>query len=208
MKADLQERVLDAVCRTLDEHAAQFDALDEAIGDGDHGTNLKRVGAAIAAKKKQLVGGQPGEMLKALAALVRSEGSGAGGTYYAALLQGMAETAPEGAVDLPALVRMLDAGVEAVQDAGGARKGDKTMLDVLVPVADALRTAVAHGRTDELGGRLIAAAGHGLHHTSRIEAKKGLAADLGPASVNHLDPGACSSALLIGAVVAVFEPRA
>ena len=60
MKADLQERVLDAICRTLDEHSAQFDALDEAIGDGDHGTNLKRVGAAIAAKKKQLVGGQPG----------------------------------------------------------------------------------------------------------------------------------------------------
>jgi len=208
MNADLQERLLDAICRTLDQHAAQFDALDEAIGDGDHGTNMKAVAAAIAADKTPFVGVKPAQALRSLAALFRKESEGAGGRCYAALLEGMATNAPVGSVDLPALVRMVDAGIEEVQDAGGARKGDKTMLDVLVPVADALRTAVAHGRTENLGGRLIAAAGHGLHMTSRIEAKKGLAADLGPASVNHLDPGACSSALLVGAVVAVFEPRA
>ena len=63
------------------------------------------------------------------------------------------------------------------------------MLDVLLPVAQTLKRLIAEGRTDELGARLVAAAAHGLHQTTQMEAKRGLAADLGVASVNRLDPG-------------------
>jgi hypothetical protein len=52
---------------------------------------------------------------------------------------------------------------------------------------------------------MLAAAAHGLHATTHMVARHGLAADLGPASVNRLDPGACSCALLIGAVLGVLD---
>ena len=97
------------------------------------------------------------------------------------------------------------AGVAAVEAKGRAAKGDKTLLDVLIPVAQAVESLVAEGRTEQLGGRMVAAAAHGLHATTHMVARHGLAADLGPASVNRLDPGACSCALLVGALVSALE---
>ena len=101
---------------------------------------------------------------------------------------------------------MLQAGVEAIQAKGGARKGEKTLLDVLIPVAQGVRSLVAAGNTGQLGARIVAAAAHGLHRTTQMEAKHGLAADLGAASINRLDAGACSCALLFGAAVGALEP--
>ena len=105
---------------------------------------------------------------------------------------------------------MLDAGVASVRAEGGAAKGDKTMVDVLLPVALGVRSQLASGHPEGIGARIVAAAAHGLHGTTHMEAKHGLAADLGVASVNRLDPGACSCALLFGAAVGALEaePRA
>jgi len=100
---------------------------------------------------------------------------------------------------------MLRVGVAAVQAKGGGRKGDKTLLDVLVPVSQVVDSLVVENRTEQLGARMVAAAAHGLHATTHLQARHGLAADLGPASVNRLDPGACSCALLIGAFVGALE---
>ena len=102
---------------------------------------------------------------------------------------------------------MLDAGLAAVRAEGGAEAGDKTMLDVLEPVAHALRGELAEGRAAAaIASRVMAAAAFGLHRTSRLVARHGRAAELGAASVNHLDPGALSAALIVGAVVGVLEP--
>ena len=79
----------------------------------------------------------------------------------------------------PTLVAMLEAGVEAVQAEGGAVKGDKTLLDVLIPVAQGVRSQVAGGDPAGIGARIVAAAAHGLHATTHMEAKHGLAAGLG-----------------------------
>jgi len=109
------------------------------------------------------------------------------------------------AVDGKALVAMLEAGAQAVQEAGGAVKGDKTLLDVLIPVAQGVRSQIDAGNPSGIGARIIAAAAHGLHGTTHLEAKKGLAAGLGSASINRIDPGACSCALLFGAAVGLLE---
>jgi dihydroxyacetone kinase len=100
---------------------------------------------------------------------------------------------------------MLEAAVQAVKAAGGANKGDKTLLDVLIPVTQGVRSQIEAGDPAGIGARIVAAAAHGLHGTSHLEAKKGLAAALGPASVNRIDPGACSCALLFGAAVGALE---
>jgi dihydroxyacetone kinase-like protein len=81
------------------------------------------------------------------------------------------------------------------------------MLDVLCPVADTLRELVNNGEVSDVDERIIAAAGHALHRTSLMEAKRGRASFLGARSVGHIDPGACSSALLIGAVIGVLAPQ-
>jgi phosphoenolpyruvate---glycerone phosphotransferase subunit DhaL len=199
-------RILDAAANVIAERAGELDLLDAAIGDGDHGTNLARGLAAAMARKGELAAAGLPQALRSLAGLIASETGGDGGRIYAAFLKGMAGAAPEGAVDVAALAAMVRAGVEAAQTAGEVRVGEKTLLDVLGPVAQALSAGAAEGRMEGLGSRVMAAAAHGLHRTSRIAARHGLAAGLGEASVNHLDPGAWSSALLVGAVVGVLEP--
>jgi hypothetical protein len=73
-------------------------------------------------------------------------------------------------------------------------------------VSQSVRSLLAADNTEQLGDRIVAAAAHGLHQTTHMEAKHGLAADLGVASVNRLDAGACSCALLFGAAVGALEP--
>ena len=205
MDDQLVARLVDAMHATIQSRTTELDALDEAIGDGDHGTNLARGFAAVAAAKPQLAGLPLGQALQRIGRTLADESGGAGGRLYGALFSGMGSAAP-GQVPGPGeLAAMLQAGIDAVQAEGGAKKGDKTLLDVLVPVSQSLQGLVAQGRTDQLGARVLAAAAHGLHATTHLQAKHGLAADLGTASINRLDPGACSCALLVGAVVGALE---
>jgi dihydroxyacetone kinase-like protein len=202
---DLFVRLIQAAHRTIESHAVELDALDEAIGDGDHGSNLARGLAAVAARSSEFQRQPLGAALQQVGTILAKETGGAGGTFYGALFRGMGEAAPATQPSVGDLSQMLKAGIAVVQAEGQAVKGDKTLLDVLLPVSQSLQMLVAEGRSDQLGARMVAAAGHGLHATTHMEAKRGLAADLGVASVNRLDPGACSCALVIGAVVGVLE---
>lgn len=206
MNAELLARLIDTAHATIEGHAAQLDALDEAIGDGDHGTNLTRGLAALRAGRDELAGLPLGAALERMGETLADATGGDGGRFYGALLTGMGRAASSADALSPSqLAGMLRAGVAAVETKGRAAKGDKTLLDVLVPVAQAVESLVAEGRTEQLGGRMVAAAAHGLHATTHMVARHGLAADLGPASVNRLDPGACSCALLVGALVSALE---
>ncbi|MFO1073534.1 MAG: DAK2 domain-containing protein [Geminicoccaceae bacterium] len=208
MTTELLTRLIEAADTTISGHAAQLDALDEAIGDGDHGTNLARGLAVLNEQRQQLAAMPLAQALDHAAVVIEREVGGAGGTFYAALLIGMARAAPAGNPGLADLAAMLRAGVAAVQAKGHARKGEKTLVDVLLPSAQVLDALVAEGRTDQIGARVLAAAAHGLHSTTHMIAKHGLAAALEAASVNRLDAGACSCALLIGACVGVLEQPA
>ncbi|MFZ1428694.1 MAG: DAK2 domain-containing protein [Geminicoccaceae bacterium] len=205
MDAQTLAQLVDAMHGTINGHIAQLDALDEAIGDGDHGTNLARGLDAVLAERQRLIALPLGDALQEAGWIVERETGGDGGTYYGLLLKAAGAAAPAGAPSPDELFAMLQAGIEAVQAKGGARKGEKTMLDVLIPVAQGMRSVLASGRTEQLGGRIIAAAAHGLHATTHMQAKHGLAADLGVASVNRMDAGACSCALLFGAIVGALE---
>ena len=197
--------LIEAMHGTIQGHAVQLDALDQAIGDGDHGTNLTKGLAALATQRERLGGLPLAAALREAGEILNAEVGGDGGRIYAALCRGMAEAAPAGAVGSAELAAMLDAGVAAVKAEGGAAKGDKTLLDVLLPVAQGVRSQISIGQPEGIGARIVAAAAHGLHGTTHLQAKHGLAADLGVASVNRIDPGACSCALLFGAVVGALE---
>jgi dihydroxyacetone kinase-like protein len=197
-------RLIEAMHATIQSHAIQLDALDEALGDGDHGTNLARAFAALSSQRDRLGALPLAEALVQAAEVLEREAGGDGGKYYGALCRGMGSSAT-GVGDASSLIAMLEAGVKAVQAAGGAAKGDKTLLDVLIPVTQGVRSQIAAGDPGGIAARIVAAAAHGLHGTTHLEAKRGLAAALGSASVNRIDPGACSCALLFGAAVGVLE---
>jgi dihydroxyacetone kinase-like protein len=205
VQPDLIARLIDATSEVIESHADALTALDQAIGDGDHGTNMARGFREIAAQKPVLESLPLNEMLKKAGMTLVMKVGGAAGPLYGSLLMDMGKAMPEGAPTLAGAADMLDAGIAAVKRRGKSERGEKTMLDVLCPVAEALRGAAERGDVEDVGTRVVSAAAHALHRTSYIKATKGRASFLGERSVGHIDPGACSSALLIGAVVRVLE---
>ena len=201
-------RLIEAMHGTIQGHAIQLDALDEAIGDGDHGTNLVKAFAALSSQRDRLAAMPLADGLVAGRRHCRARGRrrrrqvlrravprhGHGGRRQGRLVQ-------------PISRPCSTPGVAAVRAEGGAAKGDKTLLDVLLPVAQGVRSQIAGGQPEGIGARIVAAAAHGLHATTHMQAKHGLAADLGVASVNRIDPGACSCALLFGAAVGALEAK-
>lgn len=194
----------------LHEQAAALTALDQAIGDGDHGTNMDRGFSAIRA----LVDGDrpEGDQARAVAGarlrtagrtLISTVGGAAGPLYGTALMRAgtaIADAAPDaGAGEV--IVAALDAAIAGVQQLGKAVTGEKTMLDALVPAAEAGREAAA---TDmdvaAVAAAMAETAEAGALATIPMLATKGRASYLGDRSVGHQDPGATSSALLLRAL--------
>lgn len=207
MQNELMLRLIEGATATIESHAEQLTRLDQAIGDGDHGINMARGFKELAAQKEAIAALPLPEALKRIGMTLVMKVGGASGPLYGTLFIEMGKAAPDGPPGAGDIVTMLDAGVKGVMARGKAEPGMKTMLDVLCPVRDAMRDLVANGQVDDLDQRVIAIAGHSLHRTGEMEARRGRASFLGPRSVGHLDPGACSSALLIGAIVGVLFPQ-
>src|SRR5688572_12550798 len=132
----------------LHDQAATLTALDQAIGDGDHGTNMDRGFAAIAAS---LDGGPPegdGELGVGAArlrtagrTLISTVGGAAGPLYGTALMRagGAISALPGDTSGSEALLAGLDAAIGGVQSLGKGVAGEKTMLDALMPALAAGR---------------------------------------------------------------------
>ena len=168
------------------EHRAELVALDTAIGDGDHGTNMDRGMRAAIEKLDATDGDDIGALLKAVAMALISKVGGAAGPLYGTLFLQMGNKAAgrDGARS-----RRLDGGAAGRRrwrhGARQGRPGDKTMVDALVPAVEALRD----GDGDSALRRSADAAEEGMRATTPLEARKGRASYLGPRSVGHQDPG-------------------
>jgi phosphoenolpyruvate---glycerone phosphotransferase subunit DhaL len=198
---------LSAYAAVIAENRAELVKLDTAIGDGDHGTNMDRGMRKAVEKLDAVEGDDIGALLKAVGmALVSSVGGAAGPLYGTLFLQmGMASAGKE-ELDLAGWTEALEAGVKGVQARGKAEPGDKTMIDALLPAVEALEAAASDGA--ELGAALrrsADAAEEGMRATIPLEARRGRASYLGPRSVDHQDPGATSSYLLLEAAASTFE---
>jgi dihydroxyacetone kinase-like protein len=183
------------------EHRAELVALDTAIGDGDHGTNMDRGMRAAIEKLDATEGDDIGALLKAVAmALISKVGGAAGPLYGTLFLQMGNKAAGRTELDVAGWTEALQAGVDGVKARGKAEPGDKTMLDALLPALDALRAGDGDGALE----RSADAAEEGMRATTPLEARKGRASYLGPRSVGHQDPGATSAHLLVRAAATRF----
>ena len=191
---DLSKALIDKVCHTVISHADELTVLDQAIGDGDHGINMRRGFEAVLGEAESLAAKPLPEALKAAGMQLVMKVGGASGPLYGTLFLTLGKELPEapGPADAE---KALDAAISAVMARGKSRPGQKTMLDVLAPV----QRALAAGGDDLLAG-LPDAADAAAEATIPMQAEKGRASFLGERSIGHMDPGARSSALMVRAV--------
>jgi dihydroxyacetone kinase-like protein len=189
-----RKALIEAVATAVIAHADELTALDQAIGDGDHGINMKRGFEAVLADIDAHAAKPLPEALKAIGMALVMKVGGASGPLYGTLAMTLGK-------ELPAeptrddLVRALGAAIAAVKARGKSEVGQKTMLDVLVPVHRALAA----------GGDAAKAAADAAEATVPVKAVRGRASFLGDRSIGHMDPGARSSALMVAAVSDVLE---
>jgi dihydroxyacetone kinase-like protein len=184
--------------------APELTALDQAIGDGDHGANMKRGFEAVLGKL-DTIGAQPlDEALKTIGkTLVMTVGGASGplyGTFFIAAGDALSQkrSLPED------IVEVFARAIGAVSTRGRSQVGEKTMLDVLYPVLDTLK---ADGDRPDVIERVRVTAREAVERTVPMRATKGRAAFLGARSVGHADPGARSSCILLHAVCNALEGR-
>ena len=200
MKTEFLRAVIDGAAETMRARSPELTELDQAIGDGEHGTNLQRGFNAIEAAADEISALDFGPALqKAGMTLVTTVG-GASGPLYGSLLMSMGKAAASEPTDRASFAAVFSEGVDAVKRRGKSDVGAKTMLDVLVPVLEALRS-----NNGDAAAAARKAADEGLESTRNMLATKGRASFLGERSVGHLDPGARSSALLVHVVCDLIE---
>lgn len=196
--ADIKE-LIGALSATMSAHAAELTALDSAIGDGDHGINMKRGFEALEAEADAISEKPPGEALKAAGMKLVMTVGGASGPLFGTLLMTLGKEIGD-APDLAGFSGALRKAVDAVAQRGKSGPGQKTMLDVLYPVVEA-----AEAGTD--GASMVAIARQAAEATVPMIATRGRASFLGERSAGHMDPGARSSVLIAETVSAWMESR-
>jgi phosphoenolpyruvate---glycerone phosphotransferase subunit DhaL len=177
--------------------------LDAAIGDGDHGINMRRgfdaVGKALAGQGDGL---PPGRLLiVAGKTLVSTVGGASGPLWGSALRRAGRALGDVEKFDGHQLADALDAAIAGVIELGAASPGDKTMVDALSPAAKTLREAIDAGKPLDASLQETAEAARiGAEATVPMQARKGRASYLGERSIGHQDPGATSAAIILAAL--------
>jgi phosphoenolpyruvate---glycerone phosphotransferase subunit DhaL len=184
-------RLIEAIADTVASHADELTALDQAIGDGDHGTNMKRGFEAVRADATIAAKPLP-EALKAIGTKLVMTVGGASGPLFGTLFLTLGKELPTDP-DRSALAAAFAKAVDAVAARGKSQVGQKTMLDVLYPVSAALSAG-------KPTAEIVTTADSAVAETKPMKAIRGRASFLGDRSIGHVDPGARSSAFLIRAV--------
>ena len=193
----VREKLVRALAVSMIEHVDELTSLDQAIGDGDHGLNMKRGFEAVLATLPALADKSPPEMLKAIGMTLVMKVGGASGPLVGTFFMELGKALPEQPTRAD-LVTATDKAIAAVKARGRSEAGQKTLLDVLVPVQAIF---AAGGDATAIAAEAMEAA----ERTTPMLATRGRASFLGERSIGHMDPGSRSASLLIGAAVTTLE---
>jgi dihydroxyacetone kinase-like protein len=199
---ETRKRLFRAVASRVIANADELTDLDRAIGDGDHGANMRRGFEAVLDAVEELSARSLGESLKGVGTTLVMKVGGASGPLYGTLFLSLGKSLADD-VSPEQLTDALAAAIEAVKARGKSDVGQKTMLDVFCPVLGVLREG-----GEDLPARLKLAARLAAEKTIPMRAIRGRASFLWERSIGHMDPGARSSALIVDAVADVMEGRA
>ncbi|AFA48810.1 dihydroxyacetone kinase subunit DhaL [Acetobacterium woodii] len=183
------------------EHRQELTDLDQAIGDGDHGINMSRGFKAVIEKLPAVEEKNIDDILKNVGmTLVSTVGGASGPLYGTAFMKASAAVKGKETLSNEDIILAFDEAVGGIQYRGKAVKGEKTILDSMIPAIDAIKTSIANGKTmTEALVDAEQAAWEGVEYTKTIIATKGRASYLGERSLGHQDPGATSMAYVFQA---------
>ncbi len=179
-----------------------IESLDRAIGDGDHYINMKRGTEIIAGMYNELLPLPADEALNKIGLKLLSTIGGASGPLFASFFMAMAKVIKQnGGNNALEIAAAFAAGVQGIMQRGKANLGEKTMLDVLIPVSTTFTLSAAQGKSlAEICQAIQLAADVGLESTRNLIASKGRAAGLGERAIGHLDAGAKSCQVMVNTV--------
>lgn len=189
----------EAVIRALLADKEYLSQLDAKIGDGDHGLNMARGATAAREALEELDDAENlREVLQAVGeAVVMNVGGTAGPLYGTGILEAAKVVDEDSQLDAATLHKVFTAIVAGIQRRGHAEKGDKTMLDVLIPIRDSFRAENTVGKNlEQILTAARDAARDGVEFTKTIPARRGRASYLGDKSIGYEDPGAMSSLIM------------
>ena len=183
------------------ENAAHLTELDAAIGDADHGANLKRGFAAVADAIDGAEFATTDELMKKVGMTLVSSVGGASGPLYGTFFLRLGTAVPgEAELSAEQFAQAFAAGVQGVAERGKAEAGDKTMLDALKPAAEAITAGASTKPLPQVLADALTAAEQGRDSVTDSVAKKGRASYVGERAIGHVDPGAESAVLLVQAL--------
>ena len=190
MNIDKVKEKIVVIADLISENEAYLTDPDREIGDADHGYNMKKGFTKVKEAMNEDFPNLKALFNKIAMTLISTVGGASGplyGTFFMKFAQSLGESED---IDKELFTKAFSDGVDGVIMRGKAKVGDKTMVDVLSPVADALKE-------DKKFSEIIDIAKENMERTKDIKAIKGRAAYLGDRSIGHIDPGACSSYLCI-----------
>ena len=196
--------ILDAILSSITLHKDEIEKLDQSIGDGDHIFNLLRGLNEVTSLRASLVNENLDIILKQIGLKIMTTIGGSSGALFATLLINMAKNSDKSLNEQRNISNMFYRGVKAMKDRGKAEIGDKTMLDVLLPVSEKFYDLSFKNPNNinsfEIAKELSLIAEQKMLDTKDMLAKKGRASYLGERSLGHIDPGARSSQIIIKAI--------
>lgn len=194
---------LDAVAAAIIAQKDYLTDLDRQIADGDHGINMARgFQAAMDAVEEMDDTTKPGPVLETIGrAFIHNVGGAAGPLYGTGFIKAAAVCDEDTKLNVASFEKLLGAAIAGIEKRGHAKKGDKTMLDALIPIHACFLPENAEGKTlFEVLQDASHAAKEGVDYTKTIAARRGRASLVGERSIGHEDPGAVSSMLLYRAL--------
>lgn len=195
----MEKDAVSAVIKAILSEKDYLSQLDAKIGDGDHGLNMARGAMAVEEAIEELDDtASVKEILQAVGdAIVMNVGGTAGPLYGAGILAAAEVIDDDSELDAENLEKVFGAVVSAIQRRGRAFKGDKTMLDVLIPIRDTFSAENTAGKSlEQILTEARDAARDGVEFTKTIPARKGRASYFGDKSIGCEDPGAMSSFII------------
>ena len=192
--------VVDELIATINENRAFLSEIDGAIGDGDHGVNMSKGFTQCGVRLGKLPAPVTlAQALDQLAQVLMDDIGGSMGPLYGSFFLAFVEVLErQSRLDAAVFDQALAGALQSVQDLGGAKVGDKTLVDTLSPAHAAFRQALHAGAPfARCLEAMSEAAEAGKESTRAMQARIGRSARLGPRSIGVLDAGATSCCLIL-----------
>jgi dihydroxyacetone kinase-like protein len=192
-----------AMCEIIIENEVPFCELDSVAGDGDFGMSLAKGFKIVQAQWDERCRDDIGAFLKDCGMIITEHCGGASGPIWGSAFRAMGKYAQgKETLNLVELGEMVQAAIDAVQKRGGAKLGDKTLLDALIPAAQSLKASGAAGESfAQALAKSEAAAIDGGERTKLIAASKGRASYVGDRSINFPDAGAAAIGIIFSSLL-------